>query len=79
MEGIESVQQQAGQVAASQQQACASFFSDVEQLCSNAAEYLAELSKQAWRSSTGQFAWAGCLQHLGMIVLFMVGLWHFHF
>ena len=50
MEGVEAVQQQAREVLAAQQQASGAFFADVDQLCGQAADFLAELGKQVGAS-----------------------------
>ena len=44
MEGIEVAQAAGAQVVADQQAACDAFFADIDQLCTHAAEYLAEMS-----------------------------------
>jgi hypothetical protein len=46
MEGVEVVQQQAREVLAAHQQASGAFFSDVDQLCGQATDFLAALGKQ---------------------------------
>ena len=49
MEGIEVAQAAGAQVVADQQAACDAFFADIDQLCTHAAEYLAEMSQQVGR------------------------------
>lgn len=45
MEAVEAAQAQVQEVAASHQGGCDTFFADVDTLCRQAADYLAELSK----------------------------------